>query len=388
MLIALIYPQNVFALPGPNEWSGAPYCPLGCPLDYLKQQWAKYYDFKGSQWMEMKKIEMFDSYNNGTLETWLQTGPPTQNSNVHFYYFFKGEIPDIDGRYVDEVYGKQGWLTFLIPGFDNSTPATGDQTFKIEYSDNVQSINTISDETLDFWGFELVLKQTSDPSLDIRIPKNFPTPASFTGMWNYGNMPVVLADGVQMDYDITEEPCYFRYKIPIEDNRKNVEISYVVIATGTWQLYSPVKFDEGNSCYNEVFYEKPISSPLKQIKSGIPLIDVQCSEGKHPVYKYNRMRVACVSDETEIELITRGWATMRLAMPGDNISEALCNNYEGKWHAEYEGCRDVTDLQCSLMGGKFVENLKICFNEICPDKLHRLCVTNPALIPQSLSEIG
>ena len=119
-------------------------------------------------------------------------------------------------------------------------------------------------------------------------------------------------------------------------------------------------------------------SPLKQIKSGVALIDVQCSEGKHTVYKYNRMKVACVSEDTQNALWLRGWATMRLISPGENISHALCNNYEGKWHPEYDGCREVTDLQCSLMGGKFVDGLEICYNEICPeDKTYTLCVTNP-----------
>jgi len=121
-------------------------------------------------------------------------------------------------------------------------------------------------------------------------------------------------------------------------------------------------------------------SPLKQIKSGVALIDVKCSEGKVPSYKGDRMRVACVSEETQIELWTRGWATMRLISPGENISHALCNNYEGKWHPKYEGCREVTDLQCSLMGGKFVDGLEICYNEICPeDKTYTLCVTNPEI---------
>jgi len=307
MLIALIYPQNAFAPPGPNEWSSAPYCPFGCPLDYLKQQWTKYYDFKGAQWMEMKKIEMFDAYNNGTLEKWLQTGPPTQNSNVHSYYFFKGEILDIDGRYVDEVYGKQGWFTFLVLGFDNSVPPTGDQTFKIEYSDNVQSINTISDEPLGFWGFEIELKQNSDPILDMRIPKNFPTPASFTGMWNYGNKPVVLADGEQMDYEILEEPCYFHYKILIEDNRKNVEISYTVIATGTWQLYSPTEFSENDPCYGEVFYKQSVLPPLKQIKSVSSAYDIKCRDDFLLVLKLHNESPACVKQETAWKLVSRGW---------------------------------------------------------------------------------
>jgi hypothetical protein len=77
---------------------------------------------------------------------------------------------------------------------------------------------------------------------------------------------------------------------------------------------------------------------------------------------------------------------MRLAMPEDNISHALCNNYEGKWHQEYFGCRDITDFQCSLMGGELVDNLSICYNGICPDKLYSLCVTNPNLYIQYPNE--
>ncbi|MGI0056745.1 MAG: hypothetical protein ACREAK_05150, partial [Nitrosarchaeum sp.] len=116
--------NNVFAPPSPNEWPAAPYCPGGCQLDYLKQKWAEYYDYKGEQWMEMKKKEMFDAYNNGTIEKWLQTGSPTQNSNVHFYYYLRGEIPDLHGSNVHETYGQQNWLTLLVPGFDNSVPLT------------------------------------------------------------------------------------------------------------------------------------------------------------------------------------------------------------------------------------------------------------------------
>ncbi|TAK24503.1 MAG: hypothetical protein EPO37_02150 [Nitrosarchaeum sp.] len=124
-------------------------------------------------------------------------------------------------------------------------------------------------------------------------------------------------------------------------------------------------------------YEKNLVSnvlpPLKQIKSGIALVDVKCNEGNVPAIRYDRIRVACVSLDTESKLVLRGWATMRLAMPGDNISEALCNNYGGKWHQEHNGCRDISDLQCSLIGGKFTD-LKICEDGICPDKRYTVCV--------------
>ena len=147
--------------------------------------------------------------------------------------------------------------------------------------------------------------------------------------------------------------------------------------SGKYLLNGDISDDDSRFSFSTQFLVV-LQSPLKQIKNGVALIDVTCSEGKVPSYKGDRMRVACVSEDTQNELWSRGWATMRLISPGENISHALCNNYEGKWHPEYDGCRDIGDLQCSLMGGKFVDNLKICYNEICPeDKTYTLCVTNP-----------
>jgi hypothetical protein len=51
-------------------------------------------------------------------------------------------------------------------------------------------------------------------------------------------------------------------------------------------------------------------APLKQISAGVALSDVKCSDGKYPAYKYNRMMVACVSEETLEKLIERGWAKL------------------------------------------------------------------------------
>lgn len=154
--------------------------------------------------------------------------------------------------------------------------------------------------------------------------------------------------------------------------------SEFTLDSGKYLLNGNISDDDSRFSFNNQF-SVVLQSPLKQIKNGIALIDVTCSEGKVPSYKGDRMRVACVSEETQNELWTRGWATMRLIMPGDDISHALCNNYEGKWHPKYFGCRDITDFQCSLMGGEFVDNLSICYDGICPEKLYSLCVTNPNL---------
>jgi len=117
--------------------------------------------------------------------------------------------------------------------------------------------------------------------------------------------------------------------------------------------------------------------PLKQIKSGIALIDIQCNEGKHVVYKRDRMRAACVTPETENHLIfERGWATIRLGLPAtDNIPRDLCGFYQGKWMAEYKECELLENsLQCSLMGGKYNECASACRNT--PDYPNVICTDN------------
>jgi len=201
------------------------------------------------------------------------------------------------------------WAILLVSGFDDSVPSTGDKTFKIEYSDIVQSIKTISDKTLDFWGFEIELKQNSAGILDIKIPKNFPTPASFTDTWSYGDSPFVLGDNIEIAYEKVEEPCYFHYRIPVE-GKKNVEISYTVILTGTWKLYNPIQFDEDDPCYNKVFYVPPVETPLKQFKSGVAAGDVKCKEGFMLVTKMHDGSPACVQPLTYNKLAERGWANL------------------------------------------------------------------------------
>ena len=206
------------------------------------------------------------------------------------------------------------WLVLLIPGFDDSVPPTGDKTFKIEYSENVQSIKTTSDETLDFWGFDIELKQNSDDILDIKIPENFPTPASFTNAWHYDERGLVLVDKMEIAYEMVKDPCYFHYKIPVE-GKKNVEIAYTVILTGKWQLYSPRQFDENDPCYNKVFYEQPILSPLKQFKSGVTSSEIKCKDDLQLITKSSNGHPACVKPESITKLVAWGWAKTREAAP-------------------------------------------------------------------------
>ena len=101
------------------------------------------------------------------------------------------------------------WLILLVPGFDDSVPPTGDKIFKIETSpDIVESIKVQSDEYFDLWGFDIILKQNSTGMLEVKIPKNLPTTASFIGFWAYDSRAHVLVNGADINYDIVEDPCY------------------------------------------------------------------------------------------------------------------------------------------------------------------------------------
>jgi len=236
-----------------------------------------------------------------------------------------------------------GYLREVCVGDYVSSPSI------IKFLDEFLLDPTIGDDVLSLYD---VVRGFEADDLDIRINK-------YSSL-NRGEMPVPEPDD---NPHLEKEPfcgkgTTYNEGICIVDQPKDESI----VSSGIWGTV----------------LEYPVSSPLKQIKNGVALIDVKCNEGKYLSYKSDRMRVACVSEETQSALWHRGWATMRLIMQGENISHALCNNYEGKWHPEYDGCRDVTDLQCSLMGGEFVDDLKICYNGICPvDKTYTLCVTNP-----------
>ena len=105
--------------------------------------------------------------------------------------------------------------------------------------------------------------------------------------------------------------------------------------------------------------------PLKQIKVGVALADIQCNDGKVVVYKHDRMSAACVTQETEGELIfKRGWAVMRLGLPAtDNLPRDLCGTYDGKWITDHKECESISAMQCSLIGGNYNQCDSACRNE-------------------------
>ena len=106
--------------------------------------------------------------------------------------------------------------------------------------------------------------------------------------WELGNYHIVLENGLQfMDWEF--------------DVRKN---------------YSVVTLDR-------TVYPVPWDlSPLKQFKSGISLDDIQCKDNLVLIQKYNHSPV-CVTPETKIKLVERGWVKTTTLQEIDDSSDSL-----------------------------------------------------------------
>lgn len=65
--------------------------------EYLKQLYQQYYEYKGKEWMELKKSEMDQAIANGTLGEWVETRSSPNNfanNNVWYYYYLNNQAPD------------------------------------------------------------------------------------------------------------------------------------------------------------------------------------------------------------------------------------------------------------------------------------------------------
>ncbi|MCE9652423.1 MAG: hypothetical protein K8Q89_05120 [Nitrosarchaeum sp.] len=101
--------SNSFAICVINEgWSDAPcYTKRGedPSLNQMKRWWSQYYEFKGTEWMESKKLELMQAIQNGNLIEWKKEDPDSSHHNVYMYYFLMGIIPNEDGLFAEEYYG-------------------------------------------------------------------------------------------------------------------------------------------------------------------------------------------------------------------------------------------------------------------------------------------
>ena len=126
--------------------------------------------------------------------------------------------------------------------------------------------------------------------------------------------------------------------------------------------------------------------PLKQINSGVALVDVACDDNQVQAFKYDAMNVACVSLETKSQLVSRGWA---IQIDADREpSKAICDIYGGSWLVEFNECEFISEEQCSMIGGNFQECESACRHdpdaEICTQQCVLVCSIGDDLAEFSL----
>ena len=93
--------MSTFAECGPDyDWPERPCYDVGTPSqDEVRTAWAKYYDYKGKEWMENKKAEMDQAITDGTLQEWILNQSEPNNSanyNVYYYYHLNGQAPSVE----------------------------------------------------------------------------------------------------------------------------------------------------------------------------------------------------------------------------------------------------------------------------------------------------
>ena len=76
------YAEPCYAIPG-----------LHVTKEQMKKDWSAYYLYKGSQWMELKRVEMANATATGTLKAWVCASQ--SNYDAWWYYYLNGQAQSI-----------------------------------------------------------------------------------------------------------------------------------------------------------------------------------------------------------------------------------------------------------------------------------------------------
>lgn len=96
VLTVAFHTVNAFCGELNSDWIKAPCYAipgLNVTKEQMKNDWAGYYQYKGAQWMEAKKIEMANYTSNNLLKTW--TCVNQSNYDVWWYYYLNDQAPSI-----------------------------------------------------------------------------------------------------------------------------------------------------------------------------------------------------------------------------------------------------------------------------------------------------
>ncbi|KFM18400.1 peptidyl-arginine deiminase protein [Marine Group I thaumarchaeote SCGC AAA799-P11] len=109
--------------------------------------------------------------------------------------------------------------------------------------------------------------------------------------------------------------------------------------------------DTATTKWGDAFNEKH-PPPLKQVKFGIPLHEIQCNDERTLIWQKDTLKPACVFHESEL-IFERHWAKMRIGLPAEEITqEKLC-----LWYAD-----EMPKYLAPYCAQDFVENELLCID--------------------------
>ena len=129
----------------------------------------------------------------------------------------------------------------------------------------------------------VIFELGENATLNLKVPQ----------VYKIGGGLFVLINGEEVSANITTDDCFYYTSFETKTPEK-LEIIFAHWAEAT---------ERTDNC--ETF----VVSPLKQVKLGITLDEIQCKETLVLIQKYDGSP-ACVKSSTEWELIDRGWTTV------------------------------------------------------------------------------
>lgn len=157
----------------------------------------------------------------------------------------------------------------------------------------------IKNITLDCNSYNLLiqLQQSDNGNLEINIPRKM-----LETEIDSSNTFLIIVNGFEVDFEeIYSDEDSKTLKIGFPDGTETIEI----IVSNVSQFPKPVACGIGG-IDDSPYYQ--LLSPLKQLKSGITVDEIQCKEELHLAIKTSNGNPICIKPETRQKLIERGWA--------------------------------------------------------------------------------
>lgn len=112
------------------DWPTKPPClgegPIKPSLEKMREAWDGYYQYKGKELIDTKKIEMDNAIKDGNLQQWINLS--VTNQHMWYYYWINGQAPNPYGASLDAVFDTSSPSqihTWIVGGAALSTAVGG-----------------------------------------------------------------------------------------------------------------------------------------------------------------------------------------------------------------------------------------------------------------------